>query len=388
MIRIYYKQNMAPSTRRIWTKTHTWLALSLGWLLALNALAGALLTVAKPLDQWVNRSLFEQPATAQTLPPAPLQTLHRQLQDEFGPTGNFIFRPPREPGESLRVFVSGAWEGVVYFDAAGRELGRRGETEGFFNLLFELHSTLLLGETGRATLASLALCYLVLLVSGLVLWWPRRWPPSFKVRFERGWVTALFDLHRTAGALLGLALAVCIVTGAYMAWPPLRQAMTHLAGQTPITPPAVSMAPGRPASRLPLDSLVLTAQQQFPGAMVGYIQVPGNVAKPVRVRFRLADDTHPNGLSSVWLHPLTGEVLQSTRWDQLDLGSRIITVIYPLHTGALGGWPLTVAVGLLGLTMTGLAISGFWLWGRRQWLSRQQRLGTARRVQAVREQQP
>lgn len=365
---------MSPSARRIWTKAHTWVALSLGWLLALNALMGALLTVAKPLDQWLNRSLFEQPATAAALPPASLQKLHSQLRDEFGSTSNFTFRPPREPGESLRVFVSGAWDGVVFLDAAGRELGRRGEAEGFFNLLFELHSTLLLGEAGRATLACLALCYLVLLVSGLVLWWPLRWPPSFKVRLERGWATALFDLHRTAGALLGLALAVCIVTGAYMAWPPLRQAMTHLAGQPQTTPPAVPMVHGRAESRMPLDSLVTTAQQQFPGAMVGYIQVPGNVSKPVRVRFKLADDPHPNGLSSVWLHPLTGDVLQSTRWNQLDIGSRIITVIYPLHTGALGGWPLTVAIGLLGLTLTGLAISGFWLWGRRQWLSRQRRL--------------
>lgn len=369
MICIYYKHDMSSTSRRIWRKAHTWLALSLGWLLALNALMGALLTVAKPLDQWINRPLFEQPATAAGLPPATLQMLHSQLQSEFGPTGNFTFRPPREPGESVRVLVSGAWDGMVFFDAAGRELGRRGETEGFFNLLFELHSTLLLGETGRVMLAGLALCYLVLLVSGLVLWWPLRWPPSFKVRLGRGWFPALFDLHRTAGALLGLAIAVCVVTGAYMAWHPLRQVVSNLAGQPPLKPPVVPKG-GETTPRVPLDELVATSQAQFPGAMVGYIQVPASVNKPVRVRFKLADDTHPNGLSSVWLHPLTGQVLGVTRWNQLDPGSRYITMIYPLHTGELGGWPLILVVGILGLTLAGLAASGIWLWGRRQWATR------------------
>lgn len=356
---------MKSASRRIWIKTHTWLALSLGWLLALNALMGALLTVANPLDHWVNRSLFEQPALATTLPHAPLESLRTALQAEFGSSGHITFRPPREAGESIRVLVKSGWEGMVFFDDAGHELGRRGEHEGFFNVLFELHSTLLMGDAGRAVLAGLALCYLVLLVSGLVLWWPVRWPPSFKVRMGRGWFVALFDLHRTAGALLGLAIAVCVATGAYMAWPPLRLAVSSLAGQTQVKPPAMPKV-SEPGQRVPVDVLVATALGRFPGAMVGYVQVPGSTNKPVRVRLKVADDSHPNGLSSVWLHPLTGEVLSTYRWNQLDLGSRIISVIYPLHTGELGGALLTTLVGLAGLVLAGLGVSGIWMWSKRR----------------------
>jgi uncharacterized iron-regulated membrane protein len=50
------------------------------------------------------------------------------------------------------------------------------------------------------------------------------------------------------------------------------------------------------------------------------------------------------------------------------MGSRIITVIYPLHTGELGGTPLTVLVGLVGLVLAGLGISGIWMWVHRTWL--------------------
>ncbi|MEA3394147.1 MAG: PepSY-associated TM helix domain-containing protein [Pseudomonadota bacterium] len=355
---------LTPTTRRLWMKAHTWLALSLGWLLALNALLGAVLTVAKPLDQWVNAHLFEQPALATALPAASLESLRATLAAEFGPGANFTFRPPREPGESLRVFVSGAWDGMVFFDDAGRELGRRGETEGFHNLIFELHSTVLLGDAGRALLATVALSYLVLLMSGLLMWWPQRWPPSFKVRLKRGWFVALFDLHRTGGALLGMLIAVSVVTGAYMAWLPLRAAVSSLAGHTQVKAPALAKHTVN-GPRVPLDELVATARTRFPDAMVGYVQTPGAADKPVRIRFKVADDTHPNGLSSVWLNPYTGQVLSTYRWNELDTGSRIITVIYPLHTGELGGVLLTVLVGLGGLVLAGLGISGIWMWIKR-----------------------
>lgn len=357
---------MLPRSRRIWLQAHTWLALSLGWLLAFNALLGALLTIAKPLDHWFNAHLFTQPALVAGQPQAPLESLRTRLVSELGPQTSITFRPPRVAGESLRALLSGSWHGTVYFDQTGKELGRRGETEGLHNLIFELHSTVLLGDAGRALLAFVALSYLLLLLSGLVLWWPQRWPPSLKIRLRRGWHPALYDLHRTAGAVLGLLIAVSVATGAYMAWLPLRAAVSDLAGETQVKAPPVPKE-SHQLPRRPLDELVAIAQTRFPEAMVGYVQTPAGAGKAVRVRFKVGDDSHPNGLSSVWLNPHTGEILSTYRWNELDTGSRIITVIYPLHTGELGGTTLTIFVGLGGLVLAGLGFSGLWLWTRRTW---------------------
>jgi uncharacterized iron-regulated membrane protein len=355
---------MHPALRRLWLKLHRWTALSLGWLLALSALLGSALTVAKPLDQWAHPELFVQtsPSPAGS---ARLEGLRQELQREFGPKASYTFRPPRQAEDTLWVFVRGPWEGTVFFDAAtGRELGRRGEHEGFYNLLFELHSSLLLGDTGKAALTICALAYLLLLASGLVLWWPARWPPSFRIRWGAGALRSIFDLHNVGGALLGMAVAVSVVSGAYMAWPPLRTFVSGLAGATPVTPPVVPATTG--PAKASLDELVSRAQDAFPGAMVGYVQAPSQANSPVRVRLKLADDVHPNGLTSVWLHPVSAEVLAVRRWNQLDAGHRAVSVIYPLHTGELGGPVLTVVVGLLGLTLGFLGLSGLWLWWKRR----------------------
>ena len=77
---------------------------------------------------------------------------------------------------------------------------------------------------------------------------------------------------------------------------------------------------------------------------------------------RLADDPHPNGLTTVWLHPKSGQVLASNRWSDLDVGMRMTSVVFPLHTGELGGVWLEAATFLNGLALGTLGIAGIWLW--------------------------
>ena len=351
--------------RRLWLTLHRWTGLTLGPLLALTALLGALLVVALPLDHAAHPEFFTARSHGNA-PPAPLEPLRQRLLAEFGPDTNLTLRPPRQPGDTLWVMVRGRWDGTLYIDpATGAEQGRRGTHEGAYNLLFELHSSLLLEDTGKGILAIAALTYLFLLVTGLVLWWPVRWPPSLRIVLNRGLLRGLFDLHRTGGAVLGLLIAVSVFTGAYMAWRPLGGFISTALGQAPAKPPVVAKGSAT-GPRLPLAELVARAQAVFPGQPIGYVQVPARTDRPLRVRFRLADDPHPNGIGSVWLHPVTGDVLGVRRWQDLDTGSGAVAVIYPLHTGVLGGVLHEVLTALLGLALAGLGVSGVWLWWRRR----------------------
>lgn len=358
-----------PSPRRCWLLLHRWLALALGVPLLVVALLGAALVVLKPLDRALNAALFAVPPG----PAAPdlLETTRARLRAEFGRDAALTFRPPRADGESLKVIVRGPWDGFVHVDPRdARELGRRGEREGLFNFVFELHSSLLMNDAGKPLLAILALAYGVLLIGGLWLWWPRRWnraalAQSFALTLDRSRLRAVFDLHRTGGAVLGLLIAVPVATGAYMAWKPLAQGVSAAAGATPRLPPKVP-ATAAAAAAVALDAIVATAQARFPGAPVGYVQVPAAATKPVRVRLILADDPHPNGLTSVWLHPVGGAVLGVDHWNELDPGARGYGVIYPLHTGELGGPLLEAFNALLGAALAALAAFGLWLWWARR----------------------
>lgn len=351
---------------------HRWLGLTAGLLLMLNALTGALMLGVRPLDRLLNAPLF----SVQLRPePMRLEAVRQRLRADHGEEAVLTIRPPRVPGESVIAYVrSPAWEGQAFFDPyTGGLLGARGDHEGFANFLFELHASLLAGDRGQMLLAFNAATMLAMLVTGLLLWWPRSWRGAFSVNLRRGLPRGVFDLHRVAGALLGAWVMVCVATGAWMAWRPISQWVTQVSGQKPLVAPSLVSAYVERAATV--DEMVANAATALPGGIVGYVVLPGKPLAAVRIRKKLDDDPHPNGLSSVWLHPQTGTPLRVDRWTQLDIGSQAYAWIYPLHAGKLGGALGVVATAAGGLLLVGFGLSGTWLW----WLRRKTRSRSQKR---------
>lgn len=358
--------------RHLWLKTHRWLGLLCGWLLVLVGISGAVLVVARPLDQLVHPQLFTaQPGVTASNERYSLQLAQEYVRTNFGQEASFTLRPPRNPDQTLWILVrSPAWNGTLYLNpVTGNEQGRRGEYEGVVRLLLKFHSSLFLKEPGRAVLAWVALSYVALFVTGIILWWPKNWSGAIRFAMGHGLRSKLFNMHRMAGGFCGVMILISVTTGAYLAWRPLAGFVTTVAGQKPTKAPMVSNENLLPKESRSLDAMVHRAQEQFPGSMIGYIQVPSEKNRPIRVRLKLAGDPHPNGLTSVWLHPHSGKILAVNRWDELDPGARAMSFVYPLHTGEFGGVLLELATLIGGVALAVLGITGFWLcWSRKKLL--------------------
>lgn len=361
------------SLRSLWLRLHRWFALGLGWILILAGLTGTLLIIGQPLDRMAHPELFQARTTnaQQARQAAALTPILARAHEEFGNKATLRFRLPQQAQDSLWLRVQAAdWRGTIYLDpVTGQEQGRRGETEGFVNTLFKLHSTLLLDANGKAILAWTTLAYVLLLLTGVILWWPKRWPGNWRIELNKSLVRALFDMHRIGGVIMGLLIAVSVVTGAYMAWRPLGDWLNVLASSTAVKPPKLpTLAAQGSAQPLPadVDAMLASARAAMPDAQASFVQLPPNAKQPVRIRFRAPGEPHPNGISSVWLDPRNGAVLDVRRWNELDPGAAAVAVAYPLHTGELGGVPMEVLAGLNGLVLGGLGISGIWLWRHRR----------------------
>ena len=55
------------------------------------------------------------------------------------------------------------------------------------------------------------LAYVLLLLTGVILWWPKRWPGNWRIELNKSLVRALFDMHRIGGVIMGLLIAVSIL---------------------------------------------------------------------------------------------------------------------------------------------------------------------------------
>ncbi|MFN8755749.1 MAG: PepSY-associated TM helix domain-containing protein, partial [Burkholderiales bacterium] len=232
----------AVTIKSILLKVHRWLALSVGIVIMISAVTGVLLTVGKPLDRIVNASLFVGGQQQ-----VPYQAFVDAVRTTYGKDTQVRLRFPAESGGTIQAYVkTKTWDGSAYFDAATATLvGSRAKDEGFYNFIFELHSDLFLHDVGEVVLTVAGTAFVIMLITGLFLWWPRKWRFAFRVNLKGNATALLFDGHRVAGALFGLFVLVNVFTGTYLVWKPIATWVTAMAGQTPNKPPVLPKDPAR-----------------------------------------------------------------------------------------------------------------------------------------------
>lgn len=238
--------------RRIW-RMHFWVALFATPALLVLACSGLVILYSQPLNNLLNRNLLLVDRGAQSIPlDQQVRTATQQVGADYAVDA---VTPPAEPGRSTRVdFLapvapeSPAHEGnvtQVFVDPyTGAYLGQRTELSGLVGWANQLHrmfgndgptvqlpsvghliapdaypdATIPVG-IGNLWMELTAVWILVLLASGIYLWWPRALEaskPLLKVRWRRGGRIRWRDLHALTGVVVSLILIGYVLSG--MTW--------------------------------------------------------------------------------------------------------------------------------------------------------------------------
>jgi uncharacterized iron-regulated membrane protein len=246
-------RNESALYRRVW-RWHFYAGLICLPFMVLLAVTGGLYLFKEPIENWVYRPLL----TVEVKPSAPLSAdalVSRALGAQPGTAVRFV--SPSAPGRSAEVGVRTASEGVVavYLDPAdGRVLGQLADRTRLMTVIKHLHSLALVGTIGNLWMEVVAGWAIVLVVSGLFLWWPRgRAGGVLRVRGQPRQRLWWRDVHAVTGGLAAAAILFLAVTG--MPWSAFwgeqygRLTKTWGVG----TPPYVWG--GTPSSTLPLAGL-------------------------------------------------------------------------------------------------------------------------------------
>jgi uncharacterized iron-regulated membrane protein len=353
--------------------THRWLGLIAGLGLTLSGLTGSALVFRHEIDAALNPELLEvQPAPSHAPLQAILDGVRRTHPNE---TPTRIRMPQRVTG-TYEIWMGDAPDRYVYADPyRGMLLGDRRPKEFLTGWLFLLHTQLLAGSIGKQLVGIGGFALMLIGLTGLALWWPRGRPGAWRAWRSRLVVQGgnakrvTHDVHRVTGFYASLFLLIGGLTGASLIYPAAFERAAHVvAGSAPAivsTTRSVVRAPA--AADLSLDTLLAIAERAQPGGVVSYVYLPTSSNPTFRVRKRLPGEKHPNGKSFVHLEPSTGRVVAVENGANAPLGSRLFSILYPLHIGSLGGIATRLLVVLVGLSLPSLAVTGalIWLWRRR-----------------------
>lgn len=362
---------MRAASRRLWLKLHLWVGLSLGGVFALLGLTGSVLVFYLEVDTLINPQIrVETPAPLPSADAvfAQLQRLHPER------TGPWRIEMPLAPDRPLLVRYYNPPE------TAGRgfaplmlsldphtlaETSHRYWGDYLTTWLYDLHYTLLLGQTGKDIVGYSGLVMLFSLISGMVLWWPSRARLMAALRpvLRPGKVRWVYDLHVLSGVYGLVVLAALAFTGAVLSLPDLARPV--VATLSPLTPlyrgPGGLLPDGTPA--LSLDEAMAIARGELPRGEVRWIETPGQAGRPIAIRMYLPEDPgHRFPHSQVWIDPGTGAVLATRDYRRNTTGDSFMDWMHPLHNGEAFGLTGRILACIGGLIPTLLLVTGWLRW--------------------------
>lgn len=317
----------------------------------LLGITGSIIAFESPLDHLLHPRLSY---VSSSLHNVPLGTLLAAVSREYPEDDIVSVSFSDSPVLAWQVTIP---DGIVCVNPhTGQILGMRQRGETVLGFAHDLHVSLAAGSIGRTTIRWCDLASIVLLVSGLMLWWPKG---NLKLHRLDGSRRSWSDLHNAIGVCTLAFLFVATGTGALISFEnPLRSVMSRFTTAEPVRPKPSLPAPQDKPYLLPERALAL-ASAALPDAHAAQITMPkyGGMYRFVMIR----NDAE----QIVSLNPWSGEVLDISRPANPSLADQLIATNEALHTGALFGWPGRVIMALVGLLLLPQMLTGLMMFGKR-----------------------
>jgi uncharacterized iron-regulated membrane protein len=263
---------------------------------------------------------------------------------------------------------------IVYLDPyTGQVLGSHGEMDRFNLWARRLHSSLLQGDGWRWMIELSASWLMVMLVTGVYLWWPRGARTALPQPGAKGRV-AWKQWHAITGVALSVMSLAILTTG--LTWSQYAgdqiRAFRDAIGQAPPAAPKglQSSAPAGQAA-LSWDAVWQVARAQAP--TVSLELTPPRGAQGVW-RVSNFDRSQPEKRVNMVIDAYTGRTLHHAGWAQQTVFSKATAIGIPFHRGEFGGWNQALLL-VFGLGVLFSLLSGWVMFFKRR---RQGRAGLPR----------
>ncbi len=360
---------------------HRWLGLLTGMVVCIVSLTGCVYVFQEELREWLYPQKYFIPEGDQAL--LPLSALKERAQQALGdsekisrvdvypgPDRTWVFRAVKTREDAL-----GHWNYYTYYKRVfmnpydGNVVEIEDSRNEFFQLVLSLHMNLLLGHRyGKPIVGYATLLFVVLAISGIVLWWPKKWKKksvkrSLWLKWNAKWKRLNYDLHNVLG-FYSLPLGLLVGwTGLVFAFPWIDTATQNLFNRfsaSEVRATAVSQSVALPSEQL-LDHALTYSLQKHPSADMMSIRLREKADVPLDIQIRLQ-----RGKTSdfVWYYfeQETGRLVDVRSSATLDPGGRARSLNFDLHVGSIGGLATKWIYLLVSLIVATLPVTGFIIW--------------------------
>ncbi|GAB3250964.1 PepSY-associated TM helix domain-containing protein [Larkinella harenae] len=352
---------------------HLWLGLASGIVVFIVSLTGCVLVFEQELKSLTQPWLHaERPAGAAYLPPSAIHQKMKTVLPDKQMLSIWYY------GHERTAKVSLDSDSLVYVNPYTAEVTGIVDHEDFFHFILDGHIGLWIeGEVGHQIVAWATLIFFVLLITGLILWWPARWnktsrDKSFKIKWKARFKRLNYDLHNVLGFYALIVALIITLTGLIMGFAWFNKGVYWLTsgGESP----APYQRGVSDTTQAPRQNSLVNVDRAFKKGMeeLGVynkdaiiVSIPQKPADAIYV----CTDMDKGAWRDIYLDQYTLQELPSSsvQIDNLGLADWLRRTNYALHVGAIGNLPTKISYFVASLICASLPVTGFYVWwGRRK----------------------
>lgn len=365
------------TTKKIIAWLHLWLGLAVGLLFSIAAITGSILVFEKELDPLLYHSFYyldkPVPSSAKYLPidslvsQAKLYTQEKTVHSLLIPSNpsngqNILFQTEGTRLERVLLAIN-PYTGQLERKIAGNR--------HLFTLAEDLHRELLMGKTGKTITGICCLSYLVILLSGLILWWPKNQKilrQRLKIKWDAKFKRLNWDLHAVGGFYTLPILFIIAFTGLTWSYKWFNDSIFYIfdgKGPKKLTK-FYHFSEGLSPQGGPLQMAYSRAQQLLPYAADVTITLPGKEQNVVSISKEQPRAAISNVVDRLLFNAQSGALVKKELYESQSKGMKVRRLIFPIHTGSIYGLPTKILVFLCCLIGATMPITGFIIWLKRK----------------------
>lgn len=350
--------------RKIFHQVHLYLGIVAGIVIFVVALSGSVLVFREELDDMINseyhfttkvsgEGLAVDHIAAEVKKVYPNKNI-KAVHIPHEANRNIIFRTGNKKDENI----------LVYADKyTGKVVGALDQKNKFVEITLQLHRFLLMKQTGKIITGISCIIFIVMLISGLILWWPknkRAIKHRLKIKWNGNFKRKNWDLHAVFGFYSFIFLMIIACTGLVFAYKPVNEMLFKLAdGKMPPKNEVKNKSkPQNSFGNTILDRIVSITDSIYSFKGDIDINFPQEDIQAIAVNKRNAELAKDNVTSRLYFDRNTGELLQLKPYQQNTLGQKIRQSLVPIHTGSIYGWPTKLIAFLVSIFAASFPVTG------------------------------
>lgn len=364
--------------KKIFKKIHLWLSVPFGLIISIICLTGATLVFEKELTRAGNPHLYTVEYKEGSKPLKPSEIIARISQQTGDTLKISSLQVAGNPKEAWMVSFTNAGQRQLSVNPYSGEINGWVEGNSFFQTVRKLHRWLLdapaqkgASSTGKTIVGITTLLMVVILISGIVLWWPRTRKSlqnRLKVSCTKGSFRFWYDSHVSLGFYVTIFLLVMALTGLTWSFRWYRTGFYALFGASTELPKQSAPAhednnkkekknePER-LNYLAWDTALAELQNRY--ETYGTIQLSKNSAQVIQSGKQKGDtasfDIHTGNITEIKVYNI----------DEQPMSNKMKGLIYSLHTEQWGGMFTRIIYFLSAFIGGILPLTGYYLWIKR-----------------------